>query len=300
VSGTTDRLFPCGHGESQFGMRSTSSAITCRQSRLEVGLRSLPRGREQVREGLRLTSGGGRIRIRHPSSRSRVTKAEATEWARALAAPREGRRRPDGASTPTVPAETASTGAGSARGAPSTGRRLPPSERIRGRTLGRPFVLSVGEVAPPGHSPRAPRDRRRGGRGPHSGPGSPPSRGWCPRPQGQSWRTFRWFFVGGSAHKRGPQFGGHRIAAGQRAFSSSGRRDSNPRPPPWQGSWDRFRYLRRWTDPAANRVFSFSCNRDGSRRFPIGDGTPTGPLGAISAGPLTEPDFAIRQAEAHG
>jgi hypothetical protein len=27
-----------------------------------------------------------------------------------------------------------------------------------------------------------------------------------------------------------------------------------------------------------NRAFSFSCNPDGSRRFPVGDGTPTGPL----------------------
>ena len=28
----------------------------------------------------------------------------------------------------------------------------------------------------------------------------------------------------------------------------SGRRDSNPRPPPWQGSWDGVYDLRRWTD----------------------------------------------------
>jgi hypothetical protein len=99
----------------------------------------------------------------------------------------------------------------------------------------RPAVRSVRRRGgPPGHSPCAPRDRRRGGRGPHW-PGSPPSRGWCRRPQGQTWRTFRWFFVGGSAHKRDPQFGAHRIAAGQTYRSSSGRRDSNPRPPPWQG-----------------------------------------------------------------
>jgi hypothetical protein len=29
----------------------------------------------------------------------------------------------------------------------------------------------------------------------------------------------------------------------------SGRRDSNPRPPPWQGSWDGVCDLRRWIDP---------------------------------------------------
>jgi hypothetical protein len=46
--------------------------------------------------------------------------------------------------------------------------------------------------------------------------------------------AFRWLFVGGLPHKNGPQFGGHRITAGQSHFLWSGRRDSNPRPPPWQ------------------------------------------------------------------
>jgi hypothetical protein len=58
----------------------------------------------------------------------------------------------------------------------------------------------------------------------------------------------------------------------------SGRRDSNPRPPPWQGGWDWLCDLQRWIDPSMNRVFTFSCNSGGSRRFPVGDGTPTGPL----------------------
>jgi hypothetical protein len=52
--------------------------------------------------------------------------------------------------------------------------------------------------------------------------------------QKESRPRFRWLFVGGSAHKRSPQFGGRRIAAAQRYFFWSGRRDSNPRPPPWQ------------------------------------------------------------------
>src|SRR6266508_3705158 len=43
--------------------------------------------------------------------------------------------------------------------------------------------------------------------------------------------VFRWW-IDPSAR---PQIGGHRIDAGQRVFFWSGRRDSNPRPPPWQG-----------------------------------------------------------------
>jgi hypothetical protein len=43
--------------------------------------------------------------------------------------------------------------------------------------------------------------------------------------------AFRWWI---GPHER-PPVRGPRIAAGQRCFSWSGRRDSNPRPPPWQG-----------------------------------------------------------------
>jgi hypothetical protein len=32
-------------------------------------------------------------------------------------------------------------------------------------------------------------------------------------------------------------------------FPWSGRRDSNPRPPPWQGCWDTLFELQRWTAP---------------------------------------------------
>jgi hypothetical protein len=41
-------------------------------------------------------------------------------------------------------------------------------------------------------------------------------------------------FVGGSFHQRGPLAGGLCVLAGQWTSFLSGRRDSNPRPPPWQ------------------------------------------------------------------
>ncbi len=43
--------------------------------------------------------------------------------------------------------------------------------------------------------------------------------------------AFRWW----SGSQERPQVRGNRIAAGKSPFSWSGRRDSNPRPPPWQG-----------------------------------------------------------------
>jgi hypothetical protein len=48
-------------------------------------------------------------------------------------------------------------------------------------------------------------------------------------------RRFRWSFVGVTKGGRGSRRRGFCKCAGQRAASSSGRRDSNPRPPPWQG-----------------------------------------------------------------
>src|SRR6266508_4546762 len=48
-------------------------------------------------------------------------------------------------------------------------------------------------------------------------------------------RRFRWSFVGVTKGGRGAPTRGFCKCAGQRAASWSGRRDSNPRPPPWQG-----------------------------------------------------------------
>jgi hypothetical protein len=75
--------------------------------------------------------------------------------------------------------------------------------------------------------------------------GPPPSRGPAPAPSIPTQQTFRWFFVGGLVHRGGMPVRGHRVATGQRLIFWSGRRDSNPRPPPWQGGGTRFADLRR-------------------------------------------------------
>jgi len=57
----------------------------------------------------------------------------------------------------------------------------------------------------------------------------------------------------------------------------SGRRDSNPRPPPWQGCWDGFSDLRRRLHPTRELGALFACNVVVSRRYSVVHGTPTGP-----------------------
>jgi hypothetical protein len=59
-------------------------------------------------------------------------------------------------------------------------------------------------------------------------------------------------------------------------FLWNGRRDSNPRPSPWQGSRGSVPDLRRWTDLGCEQGVSFSRNRDGSRVSRAVTG-PTGP-----------------------
>jgi hypothetical protein len=77
--------------------------------------------------------------------------------------------------------------------------------RIRGRTLGRPFAPSVGEVArlatlraPPVIAVEA---------GDALAPGRRPHEAGAGGRRDRAGGRFRWSFVGGSAHKRGPQFG---------------------------------------------------------------------------------------------
>jgi hypothetical protein len=61
------------------------------------------------------------------------------------------------------------------------------------------------------------------------------------------------------------------LAPCKHSLSWSGRRDSNPRPPPWQGSQGRFVYLRRWSPPT---VYLPVCLLTEPHRFASVLGTP--------------------------
>jgi hypothetical protein len=61
-------------------------------------------------------------------------------------------------------------------------------------------------------------------------------------------------------------------------LTRSGRRDSNPRPPPWQGSWGGLVTCGDGAICTLSSAFSIPCNPVVSRRFSVVDGTPTGPL----------------------
>jgi hypothetical protein len=129
---------------------------------------------------------------------------------------------------------------------------------------------------PPGHSPCAPRDRRRGGG--RFGPGSPPSRGWCRRPQGQSWRTFPLVFRWWIGPQERPPVRGIALPLVRRTDprADDGIRTRDPHlgkvagtgpltcgdPTIWPASW----------------AFSFACNGVVSRHSAVVYGTPTGPL----------------------
>jgi hypothetical protein len=58
----------------------------------------------------------------------------------------------------------------------------------------------------------------------------------------------------------------------------SGRRDSNPRHPPWQGSKGGVLTCGNGQIHSVGWGLSFPCNPGISRCFPFADGTPTGPL----------------------
>jgi hypothetical protein len=60
-------------------------------------------------------------------------------------------------------------------------------------------------------------------------------------------------------------------------FLWSGRRDSNPRPPPWQGSWAALPTCGDGAICPLSSAFSFPCDPAVSRRFSVVDGIPTGP-----------------------
>jgi hypothetical protein len=74
----------------------------------------------------------------------------------------------------------------------------------------------------------------------------------------------------------------------------SGRRDSNPRPPPWQGCKGPSPDLRRSPHLAGELRFSFACNGVVSRCCAVLHGTPTGPRdGSRSTTIHPKPEFDV-------
>jgi hypothetical protein len=76
-------------------------------------------------------------------------------------------------------------------------------------------------------------------------------------------------------------------------LTRSGRRDSNPRPPPWQGSWGGLVTCGDGAICTLSSAFSIPCNPVVSRRFSVVDGTPTGPLLQLRSNLMAARDFAV-------